>query len=104
MEQNKSVSEYILKHNKYTIVLRELRTILLAFPLEESLKWGMPTYSFEHRNLFGIGAFKNHVSLWFFQGGLLIDKHKLLINTQEGKTKAMRQIHFGSIDELIKRS
>jgi uncharacterized protein YdeI (YjbR/CyaY-like superfamily) len=26
MEQNKSVSEYILKHNKYTIVLRELKT------------------------------------------------------------------------------
>jgi uncharacterized protein YdeI (YjbR/CyaY-like superfamily) len=44
------------------------------------------------KNLLGIGAFKNHFGLWFFQGSLLKQNTKLLVNAQEGKTQAMRQI------------
>ena len=38
--------------------------------------------------------------MWFFQGALLKDPHKVLQNAQEGKTKAMRQWRF-SIDSSI---
>ena len=42
----------------------------------------------------GLVAFKNFFTLWFYQGALLTDQHNVLINAQEGKTKAMRQLRF----------
>jgi len=48
----------------------------------------------------GIGAFKNYVGLWFFQGALLKDTGNNLINAQEGKTKALRQWRFAHMDDI----
>lgn len=100
MEQNKTVDAYILKHSKYSQTLNKLRNILLATALTETVKWGAPIYTYENKNLIGIGAFKNHVGLWFFQGALLKDKYGKLKNAQEGKTVAMRQIRFENIDGI----
>lgn len=36
----------------------------------------------------------------FFQGALLKDKNKVLLNAQEGKTKTMLQWRFNSIEEI----
>ena len=47
-----------------------------------------------------MGAFKSYVGIWFFQGAFLKDPHKKLINAQEGKTKALRQLRFASNEEL----
>ena len=47
-----------------------------------------------------MAAFKKYCGLWFFQGVLLKDKQKKFINAQEGKTKAMLQWRFYSIDEI----
>lgn len=66
MVKNSTVSAYILKHEDYSNILNRLRNILLATSLIETLKWGIPTYTFDDKNLVGIGAFKNHVGLWFF--------------------------------------
>jgi uncharacterized protein YdeI (YjbR/CyaY-like superfamily) len=52
------------------------------------------------KNILGLSAFKNYVGLWFFQGGTLKDTHKVLMNAQEGKTAAMRQWRFSSIEEI----
>jgi uncharacterized protein YdeI (YjbR/CyaY-like superfamily) len=38
----------------------------------------------------GIGGFKSYFGLWFHQGALLTDKAGVLINAQEGRTKALR--------------
>ncbi len=100
MEKNTTVSAYILKHEVYSNILDSLRNILLSTTLKETVKWGIPTYTFDDKNLVGIGAFKNHVGLWFFQGALINDRYDVLKNAQEGKTKAMRQIHFENIDEI----
>jgi len=100
MEKPYSVDDYLSKHLKYSDVLIHLRKILLNTPLQETIKWGMPTYTFENKNLIGVGAFKNHVSIWFFQGALLKDSYKLLANVQKGKTKAMRQIRFQQVSEI----
>lgn len=97
-----NIAIYMDKQPKYSDVLYELRKILMSEPLSETIKWGMPTYVYGKLNLFGIGGFNNHVSLWFFQGVLLKDKHKILNNAQEGKTKAMRQIHFKSLEDIDK--
>jgi len=102
MVKNTIVDTYIAKIKKYGDILSLLRKVLELTPLCETVKWGMPTYTFDNKNLIGIGAFKNHVSIWFFQGALLKDKYQLLLNRQKGKTKAMRQIHFKTIDEIDK--
>lgn len=102
MDIDGKIGSYIAKHEKFKELLTELRKIVRKYPFEETLKWGMPTYVYDHKNLIGIGAFKNHAAIWFFQGALLKDKENLLHNAQQGKTKAMRQIHFkeiGDIDE-----
>ncbi|MFT5864260.1 MAG: hypothetical protein ACI828_002934, partial [Flavobacteriales bacterium] len=43
--------------------------------------WSAPVYGFEKYNVVSIGAFKNHLALWVFQGSLLKDKRKLLVAT-----------------------
>lgn len=99
---NEQVDTYIDKHGEFRELLVEIRELILEFPFEETIKWGMPTYVYGGRNLLGIGAFKNHVGLWFFQGALLKDAKGILRNAQEGKTKAMRQLKFASKEEIRK--
>lgn len=48
----------------------------------------------------GFSAFKNHFGLWFFNGVFLKDKHNLLINAQENKTIALRQMRFTHKDQI----
>lgn len=100
MEKFTTVDDYILAQEKYSGMLNMLRNILLSSELKETVKWGIPTYTFNNKNVVGIGAFKNHVGLWFFQGALINDKNNILRNAQEGKTKAMRQIHYKSPEDI----
>lgn len=61
----------------------------------------MPLFiPFEGKNIVGLAAFKSYVGLWFFQGALLTDKYKKLVNAQEGKTKALRQWRFHSEEDM----
>lgn len=95
-----SVEEYINKHKQYSDILKKLRKLILKCNLEENIKWGAPVYSYNGKNIVGIGAFKAYVGLWFFQGALLTDEHNNLINAQEGKTSALRQWRFTELTEL----
>ncbi len=61
---------------------------------------GCPTYTFGGKNVVGIGAFKSYFGLWFFQGALLTDPQNVLVNCQEGRTKAMRQWRMNSDKEI----
>ena len=100
MKRFKTVDDFMDSHEMWAKPLEKLREILLTTELNETVKWGFPVYTKENKNLVGLGAFKSYTGLWFFQGGLLTDKNGVLINAQEGKTKAMRQWRFGSIDEI----
>ena len=51
--------------------------------------------------MIGIGAYKNHLGVWFFNGVFLKDEHNLLVNEQE-KTKAFGQLRFESINDINK--
>ena len=57
---------------------------------------GAPCYTLNGKMIVGLGAFKSYVALWFYQGALLADTEGVLINAQEGKTKALRQWRFDS--------
>ena len=96
----KTPEEYFKSVPTHLETLEKLRSILLATELKEKMKWGIPTYCLENKNVAGIGAFKSYAGLWFFNGSFLRDQSKVLINAQEGKTKGMRQWRFESVDDI----
>lgn len=91
MKRFKSADEYFDAQSNYVEQLNEIRTTLINSPLEECVKWGAPAYTYNSKIVVGVGAFKSYVGVWFHQGALLNDHAQVLINAQEGKTKALRQ-------------
>jgi len=100
MKKVSTVEEYIEVHSNFTEALLVLRKLLNDTELEETLKWSMPTYTINNKNVIGIGAFKHHFCLWFHNGVFISDKAQKLISAQNGKTKAMRQYRFSSINDI----
>ena len=97
-----SVEEYIEQHSDYAEALELLRNIINTTELDETIKWSAPVYAINGKNVVGLGAFKHHFGIWFFNGVFLKDEQNLLINAQENKTKALRQMRFKSINEINK--
>lgn len=100
MKKVASVEEYIENNQKWSEALIVLREIVNSTELVETIKWNIPTYTINNKNVLGIGAFKNHFGIWFFNGVFLKDKYNLLRNAQDGKTKAMRQLNFTSLEDV----
>lgn len=48
----------------------------------------------KQKHCHGFRRFKNHYAIWFHQGIFLKDTEKKLVNTQKGKTQALRQWKF----------
>lgn len=80
MQRFTTVNEYILhaKNGKEQLII--LRKILSTTELSETIKWGAPCYTINGKNVLGLGSFKSYVGIWFFQGALLKDAEKLLLN------------------------
>lgn len=95
-----SVDEYIGRNSHFGEALALLRSIITKTELEETIKWSAPVYELNGKNVVGLGAFKQHFGVWFFNGVFLKDEQNLLINAQENKTKALRQMRFDSIDDI----
>ena len=91
MKSAKSVDEYIADAGTWKSELKRLREILRSTELQEDVKWGGPCYTYDGKNVVGMAGFKSYFGLWFHQGALLKDQKKVLMNAQEGKTKALRQ-------------
>lgn len=102
MKKVHSVEEYIEENTQYSEALALLRSIILSTVLEETIKWSFPVYTLKNKNVVSLGAFKNHFGIWFFNGVFLKDDLNILQNAQDGKTKAMRQMRFTSIDDIDK--
>ncbi|MBL4623868.1 MAG: YdeI/OmpD-associated family protein [Flavobacteriales bacterium] len=100
MKRYPTVKEYIMGHPEHLASLEELRAIMLSTELVECVKWGGPCYTIGGKNVVGIGAFKSYVGIWFFQGVFLKDPNGVLVNAQEGVTKALRQWRFNSVEEI----
>lgn len=96
MRKPSSADDYIVSLEHFQNETRRLREILLKLPLEESIKWMSPAYSYRGRLVLSLVAFQKHFGLWFHQGALLSDPDNVLVNAQEGKTKAMRHWRFTS--------
>ena len=96
----KTVDDYLIDIANWQDELLILRRILLTAGLKETLKWGMPCYTRDGKNIVGMAGFKSYFGLWFHQGVFLSDPAKVLINVQTGKTKALRQWRMTSAEHI----
>ena len=103
MSRHETASQYFAAAKQWKAELAELRKLARSTELEETVKWGSPVYVIDGANVVGIGGFKSYFGLWFYQGALLEDKKKLLINAQAGKPKALRQWRFTDASEIKPR-
>jgi len=87
------------KVNNWQAELNCLREIILGCGLTEELKWGVPVYTFESKNIVLIAAFKDNCTLSFFKGALLKDKAGILSKPGEN-TQAGRVIRFTNVNRI----
>jgi len=100
MTAKKTVDDYLIDVSHWQNELLILRRILLSTDLKETIKWGMPCYTHDGKNIVGMAGFKSYFGLWFHQGVFLSDPDNVLINAQTGKTKALRQWRMNSVNDI----
>jgi uncharacterized protein YdeI (YjbR/CyaY-like superfamily) len=82
--------------------LKLLRQLIFDIDiLEVQMKWGMPCYTFNKKNILMLAAFKEYCSLSFFKGALLPDHEKLLVSPGEN-SQSVKQFKFISLDSINK--
>jgi uncharacterized protein YdeI (YjbR/CyaY-like superfamily) len=69
-----------------------LRHIVLESGLTEEIKWGVPVYTQNGKNVMSVSALKESAVLSFFKGQLLSDPHKIL--QQQGNIQSGRIVRF----------
>ncbi len=79
--------------------LQLLRKIVLSCGLTEELKWKIPCYTIDGRNVLTVSAFKEHATISFFKGALLKDQHRVLQKPGEN-SQAARVLHFTSVKAI----
>jgi len=100
IRMNPNVDEYLSKTKKWQEEFEKLRMFILDCQLTEELKWGVPCYTFQKRNIVLIHGFKEYCALLFFKGALLHDTHGILIKQTEN-VQAGRQIRFTNVREIV---
>lgn len=100
MNASEKVTQFIAKQKPWSAELQVLRSLFQKTELLEEVKWGSPTYTLNGKLVAGFTGFKNHYAIWFHQGVFLKDSHKMLVNAQDGKTKALRQWRFEKGDAI----
>jgi uncharacterized protein YdeI (YjbR/CyaY-like superfamily) len=88
------------KVNQWEEELEIIKFILAKTDLVETTKWGGSIYTHNNKNILGVGGFKSYFGVWFMNGVFLKDDAKVLVNAQEGVTKALRQWRFQSKEEI----
>ena len=97
---NPKVDAFLSKAKKWQEEFEKLRMIILDCQLTEELKWGVPCYTFENKNIVLIHGFKEYCALLFFKGALLNDAKSILIQQTEN-VQAARQIRFTNVQEIV---
>ena len=97
---NPTVDFYFTQANKWQEEIRKLRMIILDCGLTEELKWGVPCYMLEKRNIVLVHVFKEYCAVLFFKGDLLNDANGILIQ-QTKNVQAARQIRYTSFQEIV---
>jgi uncharacterized protein YdeI (YjbR/CyaY-like superfamily) len=100
IRMNPRVDKYLSKAGKWQKEFKKLRMIILDSQLTEELKWGVPCYTFQERNIVLIHGFKEYCAILFFKGALLKDAKGILVQ-QTKNVQAARQIRFTNVREIV---
>jgi uncharacterized protein YdeI (YjbR/CyaY-like superfamily) len=98
---NPKVDFFFNKASQWQQEYAQLRTIMLDCGLTEELKWGVPCYTLEKKNIVLIHGFKEYCAILFMKGVLLKDPKGILIQQTENVQSA-RQVRFTSAREIVK--
>src|SRR5438270_5058664 len=79
-----------------------MQRVLARLPMKEECKWGAPTYTVDGKNIVIMQGFKEYFALGFFQGALLKDPKKVLV--QLGQVQAGRVMKFTSAKEITAKA
>jgi uncharacterized protein YdeI (YjbR/CyaY-like superfamily) len=99
---NPKVDFFFNKAPQWQAEFKKMRSIILDCGLTEELKWGVPCYTLEKRNVVLMHGFKEYCALLFVKGALLQDAAGILIQ-QTANVQAARQVRFTSIREIVER-
>jgi uncharacterized protein YdeI (YjbR/CyaY-like superfamily) len=84
--------------DRWEAEITEMQRVLASLPLREERKWGSPTYTVDGKNVVIIQCFKEYFALGFFQGALLKDPKKVLV--QLGRVQAGRVMKFANVKDI----
>jgi uncharacterized protein YdeI (YjbR/CyaY-like superfamily) len=87
---------------RWAAEIAEMRRVLAGLAMNEECKWGKPTYTADGKNVVILQGFKEYFALGFFQGALLNDPKKLLV--QLGQVQAGRVMKFTSAREITAKA
>ena len=97
---NPKVDFFFGKTKPWQKEFEKLRKIILDCGLTEELKWGVPCYTFQQRNIVLMHGFKEYCAILFFKGALLNDASVILIQQTEN-VQAARQIRFTNHRQIV---
>lgn len=99
-QRNPKVDNFLDRQKKWQDEFVQLRAVLLDTPLTEDLKWGVPCYTVQGKNVVLMHGFNEYCALLFIKGVLLKDNAGVLI-TQTENVQSARQIRFTHVDQII---
>src|SRR3954463_3953241 len=88
--------------DRWAAEIAEMQRVLAGFAMKEERKWGSPTFTMQGKNIVILQCFKEYFGLGFFQGALLKDPKKLLV--QLGQVQAGRVMKFTSAKEIAAKA
>ena len=88
------------KVRSWQMELQHLRQIMLETGLVEDVKWGVPVYTHQDKNIVIVSALKDCVTFGFFKGVLLSDPKKIL-EQQGPSVQSARIIRCTAVDQII---
>jgi len=95
------VDEYLDRLQKWPEELEALRSIVLECMLTETIKWGVPCYTYQDANILILGSFKEFCSISFFKGVLMSDLHGILTSPGEN-SQSVKMVKFTNLQEIVK--
>ena len=101
-KKNPKVDAFLRKTEKWQEEFKNLRRIILDCGLTEELKWGVPCYTFENKNVVLIHGFKEYCAILFVKGALLKDANNVLIQQTEN-VQAARQVRFTNVQQIVEQ-
>src|SRR4051812_47671568 len=88
--------------DRWSAEIAEMRRVIAGLAMKEERKWGSPTYTVDGKNVVILQAFKEYFGLGFFQGALLKDPRKVLV--QLGQVQAGRVMKFTNAKDVAAKA